>query len=131
MSSCPLQVSRQVSRWPLRLRSIGAQTEFIVLGTGENVVARSWAWSAVRHLDDSWGGPITPPVAVRLVIFHKPGSMPSANAAQAINEAANKAAAITATRQTTDILTSRPAQRGASSTLGTNSAYDASGAACR
>src|SRR5215468_8892921 len=79
MSSCPLQVSRQVRREPLKLRSIGAQVELTVRDTGEKVVARSATSWGARHLEDSCGGPITPPVWVLLVICHRPGSIPSAN----------------------------------------------------
>jgi hypothetical protein len=79
MSSCPLQLSRQDSREPLRLRSIGAQVELTVRDAGEKVAARSATSWAVRHFEDSWGGPITPPVWVLLITCHRPGSIPSAN----------------------------------------------------
>jgi hypothetical protein len=65
------------------LRSIGAHSELIVRPTGVNVVATSCAYSALRHFDDSCGGPITPPVSVRLTIRHSPGWISLANAAEA------------------------------------------------
>src|SRR5262252_1862134 len=79
MSSCPLQVSRQVRREPTRLRSIGAHVELTVRDIGEKVLARSATSWGVRHFEDSWGGPITPPVWVLLITCHRPGSIPSAN----------------------------------------------------
>jgi hypothetical protein len=79
MSSCPLQVNRQDSREPLKVCSIGAQVELTVRDAGEKVAARSATSWAVRHLEDSCGGPITPPVWVLLITCHRPGSIPSAN----------------------------------------------------
>jgi hypothetical protein len=74
-----LQVNRHVRRGPAKLRSIGAQVELTVRETGEKVVARSATSCGVRHFEDSWGGPITPPVCVLLITCHSPGSIPSAN----------------------------------------------------
>ena len=88
MLSWPVQTRCQVSSGPLRLRSIGAQTEFTVAGIGEKVAPRSPVCAAVRHFDDSCGGPATPPLSIWAVIFHSPGSMPSATAAEAANASA-------------------------------------------
>jgi hypothetical protein len=60
------------------LRSIGAQVELTVREVGEKVAARSATSWAVRHREDSCGGPITPPVWVLLITCHRPGSIPSA-----------------------------------------------------
>src|ERR1700722_15542848 len=85
MSSWPLQTNRQVSLPPERFRSIGVQTELTVPATGENVVARSAVCSGVRLLELSCGGPMTPPVSVRVMTRHSPGAMPSANAVAEIS----------------------------------------------
>src|SRR5215469_10347954 len=79
MSSCPLHVSRQDRRESAKLRSIGAHVELTVRDMGEKVVARSATSWGVRHFEDAWGGPITPPVWGLLITSHGPGSIPSAN----------------------------------------------------
>jgi hypothetical protein len=56
----------------------------MVRDTGEKVMARSPTSCVVKHFEDSWGGPITPPVWVLLMTCHRPGSMPSPNAAEII-----------------------------------------------
>ena len=75
-----MQTSFHNSLPSTKLRSSGAHSEFTVLATGENVLARSRVSSAVRHFPDSRGGPTTPSASIRVVIFQSPGSMPSANA---------------------------------------------------
>ena len=52
---------------------------------GEKVVSRSPVSAGVRHFELSCGGPMTPPVSVRVMIRHSPGSMPPAYAAVAMS----------------------------------------------
>src|SRR5262249_58906317 len=85
--SSRLHGSWQLSGEPSKLRSIGAHSELTVWDTGENVVARSLVSCGVRHFDDSCGGPITPPVWVRVVTCHRPGSSPSAKAVEPLDHA--------------------------------------------
>src|SRR5438067_2935827 len=77
-----MHVNRQISCEPVNLRSTDPQVELTVRDAGEKVAARSATSGAVRHFDDSCGGPITPPVWVLLITRHKPGSIPSANAVE-------------------------------------------------
>ena len=84
MSSWPLQTRCQVSSGPLRLRSIGAQIELIVAAIGEK-------WRQIADLRRRSGisrfrAADRPRRRSRwVVIFHRPGSMPSARAAEAAN----------------------------------------------
>ena len=62
-----------------------SQAEFWVRVSGENVLSMSPACSAERQRMLICGGPAFPAISGRVVIFQKPGSIPSAQAAPAID----------------------------------------------
>src|ERR1700755_2800474 len=103
MLSWPLQTSFHFRRSPSRLDSSLPHSELIVVGAGEKVATRSLACSAVKHFEDSRGGLIAPLASMRLMIFHSPGSMPSADAYDANNAKDAETAAVTTKRHSSDI----------------------------
>src|ERR1051325_495716 len=93
MSSWPWQGGFHLRRPSSRLASSGAHSELMVRIAGENVASRSRACAAVKHFDDSRDGLVAPLLSTRLMIFHNPGSMPSAKAPDAWTARSAKATA--------------------------------------
>jgi len=122
MSVSPRQVNRQLSLPPCKVCSAGVQLELSAPAAGTNVATTSLASAGLKQRELICGGPITPPVIVRLVIRHRPGAMPSAKPAVAAKAMAPAdATAINTKRQGPGIDPRDPARNSPTAATNVNS----------